>query len=313
MLESDIKQHPKDTRTRQATLYSATMGKYELDLVESACEDVIHPRFSNVDGQTVPGRGKVTGHKCGLQLGFFQCPQDGYVDGWYYNCGRAGCPVCFRHWLARRTKDSGRRLNQIANLLHIAPSHIIISPPPNWKGSKQEIIKMAKKAGIVGGLIIYHPWRFRRLDNDEPISWKRCNINPLSEEKIPSYGVYSPHWHILGWGVLVKSNIFYHQTKWFYKNRGRRPNKQAYATLYYQLSHSVIDGRRQSLTWFGITANNKLTVDVEERYIAKLCPWCQTPMRKYQHYYSTEIEVDNKRKVRFKNYKFKNGIPRLRS
>ena len=307
MLSVDSEKH---SNTKQLTLYSATMGKYDLIKSENPPSSK-HVQYSNQLGQTVPSRGTVTSERCGDVIGFFRC-SCGHSENWTVNCGKAECPVCHKNWLERRTKDSGRRLSQISKLLHIAPYHLILSPPNGWTGSRRELIKMAKKAGVVGGLMIYHPWRFRKLSDDSPVSWKNCDINPRSEKKIPSYGKYSPHVHILGWGYLMKSNDFYRKTGWFYKNRGNRPGKEMYATLYYQLSHSVIDGRKQSLSWFGITANNKLLVTIEERYLAKLCPICQQPMDKFQYYEATFIEVDNLRKTRLRNYKFKNGTPRLR-
>jgi len=165
---------------------------------------------------------------------------------------------------------------------------------------------MAKLAGITGGCKIYHAWRFREKATGQAIAWKRTDINPVSEERVPSYGIESNHWHILGWGYLKPSDEFYEESHgWTYKNLGERKDKEMFATLYYQLSHSTIDGRKQTLTWFGIAANNKLLTTIEVDYKAKLCPICKAEMEKFQYYCGESIKVENRQKVRYKHYKFK--------
>lgn len=289
----------------QRPLYPATMGKYILEkLVQPVwLDDALE--FFDSHGRTVPGRGKKTSNKCGGVIGFYQCPQDGYVEEWTHNCSKSTCPICYKNWLKRRTQDSGRRLKQISELLHRAPNHIVLSPPKNFRGSKQEFFKAIKAAGIIGGCKIFHAWRFRSKATGQPIAWKRTDINPNSEEKVPSYGIDAPHWHILGWGYLKNAKLFHQETGWVYKNLGTRNGDHLYRTLYYQLSHATIDARKQSLTWFGIVANNKLVTDVKTEYQAKLCPHCGTEMKKYQYYAWEPIEVENKQKVRMKYYRFK--------
>lgn len=294
-------------REHSHQLYPATMGKYDLEKIVQPIWATDRLEFMDSRGRTVPGRGHLGSRKCGDAIGFYQCPEDGYIEEWTHNCSKAHCPTCFRNWLKRRTQDSGRRLKQISKLLHRAPNHIVLSAGPDFDGSSKQILKMVKAAGIIGGCKIFHAWRFREKATGQAIAWKRTDINPNSKEKVPSYGTESPHWHILGWGYLTPSNEFYKKTGWTYKNLGPRKDDSLYRTLYYQLSHATIDGRKQTLTWFGIVANNKLVTRVEVEYQVKLCPHCKSEMKKYQYYHNEPIEVDNKQKVRMKYYRFKEG------
>lgn len=289
-------------------LYPATMGKYDLERVVQPIwkGDVLE--FRDVRERTVPGRGQTTSSKCGQEIGFYACPDCGEIEKWTHNCSKAECQVCSGHWLKRRTRESGRRLKQIAKLLHRAPYHITLSAGSDWDGSTKQVLKMLRMIGIVGGCKLFHAWRFREKSTGQPIAWKRTDINPCSEEKVPSYGLESPHWHILGWidwSRLMKSDEFQKRTGWVYRNHGKREGKEIYRTLGYQLSHVTLDGRKQTVTWFGITANNKLVTDVVEEYQAKLCPKCRIPMVKYQYYYGEPVKVENRQRVRMKYYRFK--------
>ncbi len=267
-------------------------------------------------GSFIPGRGVRTTNRCGNVLGFYKCPTCGEVDNWKYQCSKAVCPDCFGSWILRRSRESGNRLEQIALMLGKSPRHIILSPPPDWDGSRKSLYRVLGVLGVRGGLFIEHPWRFREKATDAYLAWKLCDINPSSEAKVPSYAVRSFHIHMLVFGFLLQADHFYDQTGWVYKNKGTRDAvryqaKKArkdgpiYRTLKYILSHTGIKGRKQTVTWFGICANNKVNVDIVPDYLAKLCPLCDSEMDKFQLLEGEPVRVENKQKVRFKFYRFK--------
>lgn len=256
-------------------------------------------------GETVAGRGHRTDPSCGFEIGYFECPScgDPSRELWKKNCSKAQCPICFSTWIKRRTKVSSERLIQVDKILRIPCKHVVLSPPDNWDG--KGLSKILKILGLRGGALVRHPWRFRDKETGLMIAWKNADINPTSELAIPSVAVRSLHFHILGFGFLMQSDKFYELTGWIYKNKGTRKEKDIPRTMAYLISHAGICGRKQTVRWYGIIANNKLTVTRTQEYEAKRCPICDQEMDKYQFYDGQPVKVENRQLVRYKNYKFK--------
>jgi len=294
--------------TPENSPYPATMGKYDTHFYQSDFKDGVplkgNGQFWDM-GETVPGRGEKTKDSCGFELGYYQCPDCREVSRelWTENCSKAQCPVCFTHWIKRRTKDSSERLLQIDALLTMPCKHIVLSPPSDWRG--KGLSKVLKLLGLKGGALVRHPWRFRDKETGLMIAWKNCDINPTSELAIPSVAVRSLHFHILGFGYTMQSDKFHVLTGWIYKNKGVRKDKAIPRTMAYLISHAGVHGRKQTVRWYGIIANNKLTVTKRTELEAKLCSICDLEMDKYQYYHGEPIKVENKRLVRYKFYKFK--------
>jgi hypothetical protein len=308
--------------------YPATMGKYEqqklvkeryrLYLKDSKTAPNSAFTYQYWDnGRTLPGRGELTNWDCGDSLGYFQCPSCGTTDKWVKNCSKASCPICFENWLARRTEESGNRLEQASIMLGRSPKHVVLSPPPDANPTDTEINRMWRLLGAKGGLWIPHPWRFGDQATGNQISWKVTDINPKSKKKIPAFGYRSFHVHGLVFGFLMQSDRFYELSGgWVYKNKGERRVNQgrrkrhekfssAKATLYYLLSHTSIDGRKQTVHWFGNCSNNRMKVDITEGYEARQCPVCKIDMLKFRVREGVTTEVDNLQKVRYKFYTFR--------
>lgn len=319
MVDSVSIQHQLITRTGIDELdeldqvpYPATMGKYDTqtqtrmsDFTGSSFE--LHDdgsRFKSM-GMTLPRHGKITKESCGHELGYYQCPtcEPAVIEKWIQNCSKAECPVCGSKWLKRRTSDSGDRLEQISKLLRRDPKHVLFSPPPDWNG--KGLTRILRIAGLVGGLKVEHPWRFRDRITGEPISWKQCDLNPDSKFNTPSIAIPSLHFHIMGFGYLVAADKFFKKTGWVYKNKGTRRKNSLYGTLGYLLSHTGIAPRKQTVTWFGICANNQMRHSIIERYEGKRCPVCGSEMLKFQFYHGEPVRVEGTQKVRYKFYRFK--------
>ena len=265
-------------------------------------------------GETVAGRGTKTDGMCGEEIGYFECSNNScpsktktgkrHREAWKKNCSKAQCPECYTNWIKRRTKESSERLIQVDAILRIPCKHIVLSPPSDWNG--KGLSKILKLLGLRGGALVRHPWRFRDKQTGLMIAWKNCDINPNSELAIPSVAVRSLHFHILGFGFLMQSDKFHEVSKgWIYKNKGKRTDKDIPRTMAYLISHAGIAGRMQTVRWYGIIANNKLTVTKTQEYEAKKCPLCENDMDKYQFYEGEPVKVENKQLVRYKYYKFK--------
>jgi hypothetical protein len=293
--------------------YPATMGKYHYQGDFSEGTPLAGNRQFWDMGETVAGRGVQTKDDCGAAIGFYECSNDQcptylatgsrQIEAWTNNCSKAQCPVCFKHWIKRRTKVSSERLLQVDRMLPMPCKHIVLSPPRDWDG--KGLSKILKLLGVRGGAVVRHPWRFRDKQTGLMIAWKDCDINPISELAIPSVAVRSLHYHILGFGFLVSSDKFYESTGWVYKNRGKRSGNSIPRTMAYLLSHAGVHGRKQTVRWFGIIANNKLSVTVKMALEAKCCPACGSDMDKYQYYFNEPVKVENRRLTRYKYYRFK--------
>ena len=203
---------------------------------------------------------------CG-KAGYKTCQADLYGKRFVYHCGRIGCEVCAKRAGARIAKKIERRITLYGlRTKHLSkgrknplPSHVIEAIEPksefwNYPREKQNRIlkKMRILAGISGGVVINHLWRFDKSD-----------LSPI----------YSPHKHLIcfGWikenaSQLIKEqlgiDVVYHKVK----NGTLRNRVDVFAVAFYQLSHCAVNHRKHSLQWFGNLANNKLSHKTLEQY-----------------------------------------------
>ena len=166
-------------------------------------------------------------------------------------CFRSSCPVCSEKWARRCTARIMDRLTHSKkNLKHL--KHVVVSPP-TWLQHKpieelrKEARKMAKKAGIQGGLDIVHPFRKKGKE------W-----------------YLSPHFHYLALGWVTKTDELFRKNGWLVKNIGIRDNPVGVVS--YLLSHAGIKKRRHTVTWFGDLSYSKLKIEKLE--FKTKCPEC---------------------------------------
>lgn len=224
-------------------------------------------------GWRFPGQG-VPYPSCGtfFTLGCLE-HSPGYAKRFKMDCARAQCPVDYKTWLAKATNKIVDRVKAGLPRRYSKAIHVTISPPTelwdqfgekeNYVKMRRKAIRLAKTAGIHGGVMIFHPYR-----GDNKRGWH-----------------YAPHFHLIctGW---VKS---YDQLKkylhgWLVKNH--RIRKSIGATAYYQLSHAGIKDGNNVVGWFGSMAYNKLQPDPrrlqrerEERAKLRECPVCGGQLR----------------------------------
>jgi len=203
---------------------------------------------------------------CG-KAGYKTCNPDVIGKRFVYHCGRIGCETCAKRAGARIAKKIERRITlyglRIQKLSkgrkNPLASHVIESIEPNsefWNWSREKQNRILKKmriiAGITGGCVINHLWRFDKSD-----------LTPI----------YSPHKHLICYGWIkenaselikkeLKIDVVYHKVR----NGTLRNRVDVFAVAFYQLSHCAVKHNKHSLQWFGNLANNKLSNKTLEQY-----------------------------------------------
>ena len=204
-------------------------------------------------GNSLPSCGQFSGK-------IIACPNDlhHYFTPIKMSCHRPDCPICYPDWAHREAKSVTDRLTNAVILYHksgknLGPiKHIILSPPQaraiDLLQTKEGSIELRTQAnrilcdhGFLGGCVITHPYRKKIRVNDQWVdeesanNYQRKYIN--NHENLPTIWVWGPHFHLLGWGHLTKSDDFYTQTSgWLYKNLG--PRRSVRATIFYLLTHA---------------------------------------------------------------------------
>lgn len=178
---------------------------------------------------------------------------DGKIRAQTYQlcCFTAQCPKCANQWAKRSTARILDRLNASKkNQKYL--KHVVVSPP-RWLWHKpieelrKEARKMAKRAGIKGGLDIVHPFRKQNK------KW-----------------YLSPHFHYLAFGWVSSTAEIFQKNGWLVKNIGIRENP--IGTVMYLLSHAGIKKGRHTVTWFGDLSYSKLKIEKPDFHIK--CPEC---------------------------------------
>lgn len=234
--------------------------------------------------------------------GYFKaCLSDKFAKRYVYHCGRIGCEVCAKRAGSRIAKKIERRITLYSLRIQKLSkgrktplaSHVIESIEPNsefWNYSREKQNRIYKRmraiAGIRGGCVINHLWRFDKSD-----------LTPI----------YSPHKHLIAFGwikenasQLIKEelgiDVVYHKVR----NGTLRNRVDVFAVAFYQLSHCAVNHRKHSVQWFGELANNKLSNKTleqykDEEYIlqdeeierSKCCPVCSErlqPVKINEHF-----------------------------
>ena len=184
------------------------------------------------------------------------------------SCFKSECERCWlEKWLARESNRATRRIENYVKVCKTyrlgsaRPIHVIVSPA--WKDKfirfdllKKKCRKLLHRAGVRGGLMIYHPASY----NKEKQRW-----------------VVRPHFHLICFGWVVNTKKISDDEGWVIKNKGLRDS--LHSTIYYQLSHAgVSDKELHSVTWFGdlgYRAKYATEIKVEDDSLeSKLCPFC---------------------------------------
>lgn len=256
---------------------------------------------SDVEGLVFPGQGKAY-PTCGDPV-VYVCPKCGTWKQGKKNCRRATCPKCYSTWAWIQAKKSTLRILKareiFARKLGRAhrPIHAMISLPKSEYGlfkndyskAKRKARKLLKQAGILGGAMIPHHMRQACSDCGGSVVGKwgidEETGNPyVIEARCGTCGstrcewIFSPHFHIVGYGWVKNTERIEAATGYVIKNIGLINNVGG--TIWYQLTHCMIRKGVQIVTYFGLCAYNKYKSPPMPPHLPR-CPECQTPMRLY--------------------------------
>jgi len=191
-----------------------------------------------------------------------------YAQNRRLSCKRAECSACWDSWLIRESSrvteriEKFRMLSQRNGFRFCKPIHVIVSPSKwlwnvTWTELKKSFRVMVKRAGIVGGVSMFHAFRLK----SDGKTW-----------------FYSPHFHMIGYGWVINTNKI-SKEGWVIKNKGiRKSSTKVYSTVAYLLSHTAIAKGIHSVTWFGdLSYRSKYALELKreiEESDTDKCPYC---------------------------------------
>lgn len=303
----------------------------------------------------IPGVGYKSSKECGIIKKAAACLADPkhFSRPYPLKCGKMTCPVCYQIEITRNAKRASDRIHGFIDALRGVDSpeykdiqkqserwmHVVLSAPPGLFEQTDDVTKMyrigidmAKRLGLKGGYIVYHPYRIDPQYRDMFIDMNQALVDHQSDtEKFweqfirrdvlnlghwTKYLIWSPHWHFVAFGFLKNTTDFhqenhYGSSGWVYKNLN--PNgidlERAYnekdvgyhdhirTILSYQLNHAAYVPGKKSLRAFGVVHPSfvKRLEDVAILDMRRaVCPVCQAPVVRYEvDEYGDFVDPDN--------------------
>jgi hypothetical protein len=256
-----------------------------------ACLDYFtHNAIMKEKGSSVPKGGQVT-------LAGANVKNKVAVHVVVHHCFNSGCPICYDAYAIREAGKAEQRLEKAEMRFSGKAEHYILSYAPNSPENRlldsegdhkkyfKRVLECLKARGIVGGLVVFHGFRF---------------------DKVYRHWFWSPHAHILGFrrggydcrscekvgyacvAVCEKCHGFEAVTRRCYerdkaivkvavdREGESRERDSLFATVLYELRHSTIrdDAKRaHPCFWFGTVSYRKFKVIIEKRKPC-VCPIC---------------------------------------
>lgn len=237
-----------------------------------------------------------------------------YARGTQKHCRRPGCPICsYYQYIEKKTDEQIQKIEAaVKDLRHTQGwkcairQHVELSPPKNrWleaitpegdKRLREEAEQIAKKAGLLGGVIVQHWYRQNGINDSDVLPE---DYTPEDENDGDKHAArFGPHYHILGMGYIEPEIVkqIYEATGWVVKalRTGKNTIKNAgemAAVLKYIKSHACIiseDSPRQfarlppSINYFGVCSRRLQTcVGSIRKYTPQICPECGEPLHLY--------------------------------
>lgn len=179
-------------------------------------------------------------------------------------------------------------VSELENLIQISKKkviHVVLSPgdgeisekavdrAKSYMKARERAYQIAKKSGIHGGAIIFHPYRLKcsKCGLSIPDYNKECPQCHKREFK----WFWSPHFHLVGFGWVQNTKEGYLEHGWVVKNLGVR--RSVFWTFQYLLSHAGVS-IFHTTTWFGSLAYNVLRHVAELGAVMEICPLCRRPL-----------------------------------
>lgn len=224
-----------------------------------------------VAGWRLPGNG-TSYERCGkfATYGCGSSHHDGYVlSRFSHRCGKLSCPVCYPE---STTKAALKLTDRVDELLVYEetehnrtrkPLHLTVSlgnfqrddynTKDGMKRVYSELYNELKSVGVVGGAVIFHPFRFNK-----------------STGMKESY--FSPHFHIIGVGYVdTKAVVENHEktgsvVKVITNNQTGKQVLDSYNDVFgvakYLLTHAGIKEKFHAIRYFGHAGNRKFKAHV---------------------------------------------------
>jgi len=308
--------HPKVTPSTGALTFQATFPLPEGELYPA----LQHTYFSTQ--WDLPSQG-FEYQACGTVEAKSWCPDcKTFKHDLLYCCNRSECPVCSSTWASKAGARIAERMWKYHVLLFRSGvwatrlSHVTFSPPEDqwsdYRTMRARAYEVMEKAGVRGGCVIFHPYRFRD-SNGESVAWKHCSLNPAAVYPIiQAEAIYSPHFHGLTAGFLMNSDRFEKLTGWVYVKHGDLDTREdIFQCARYLVSHMGLSEKRwfrkrlksgkriwvqvplfQSITYIGECSYSQLIIVNEERRLeAVTCPDCGACL---ELHYQKSVDVDGR-------------------
>lgn len=170
-----------------------------------------------------------------------------YVEHYQWHCKNRFCNTCFEKWIARGAESGQKMILAYMNKTRkmnalLRPIHTVLSIPDweyekDFEDLKKKARKILKQIGIRGGCLLYHPFRFHKIQ----MCW-----------------YFSPHFHSVCFGYIPKGKITtaYYETDWVIKYLG--PRRSVFNTFYYLFAHCGVKKGVTSISWFGELSYGKI-------------------------------------------------------
>jgi len=292
--------------SKEGKMSSAELGfKLSQEFGEDGFDELpIENRWATYGKFQLVGNGKVTNENCGKFKGLRGClnvenhdiiASDGknykgkfYIKKVRFTCHKASCPVCYNHGFAVREAGNIESRLMVLSRHFGEVEHIVISVP-SWdygltlKCLRRKVTKILYDCGIIGGVIIFHGFRY---NVKKQWYWSihfhvlgfvlggygRCrhckggNCYACDGSLGKFYKAYRSDGYSKGYIVDVKGK----RKKSYYSDK---PN--IFGTAWYQLNHATIDITKKRFhvaTWFGCCSYRKFKLTSFRK--KSLCPIC---------------------------------------
>jgi hypothetical protein len=184
-----------------------------------------------------------------------------YVKIQRRNCGMLTCTKCIHKVTTVKARSIEKRIKRW-KVNRMTIKHIILSPSQDviegmdYPEIKKKAYKLMKQCGVLGGVMIVHPFR--------------CN-------DFRRYEKPGLHFHVVGYGNVrgTETAKITKEHRWIIKNKGKR--KSVFVTLKYLLGHCGVSEKYKSIIWFGKLSYNKIKM---ERVMLLPCPYCKEPLER---------------------------------
>jgi len=212
-----------------------------------------------------------------------------------FSCGKPSCPICYKSgWAIREAENIKHRLVESSKRFGKV-EHLVCSVPAKDYGLelgvlRRKVIKMLTRIGVVGGVLIFHAFRYNRRKG-----W-----------------YWSPHFHVMGFilggysrcrhckgGNCYACDGFDGKTYNLYQENGYivrvfDERITIFGTAWYQLNHSSYKAgvkRFHIATWFGNCSYRKLKVTPKIR--KEVCPICQHDLVEILYFGCKNLRLSN--------------------